>query len=456
MEIRKPAATERVKLWERPAALPVACMLASAMVVAAHISGSTVPILLSLAACLAVIVWGCRQSKAVPVLLFFLPWSPLMKQAPGSISVYTIGLIVCCFFALALGGMKLTVRQVVPAACIMAMTLASKILQGNSITKDYLVFLIMLFLFPCVTRCCARSISFKSATLFFACGIITAALTARFTAHYANISQYIVVETYLTVTRLSGFYGDPNFYAAHISACLAGMFVLLSCEKDRLQQFLLAVVSVMLLYCGLLSASKTFIITVACLLLFWLPILLERSGYGTERIRVLIGLLCAGVFILLSPAFRQLLKIVDARFSEGEGIAGLTTNRTDLWLQYLYSFSEDLVLTLFGVGYTSINLLRKASHNSVIQSVYQFGLLGIPALLAWIGNMLTGMFPDGKLPSAGWKYALLLCVGAFLPWMALDMLLFDEFFLIPVYVLLGLSFAADRRSIVTAEKEVSP
>ena len=442
MIMQKAGTTEQVKPWERPGVLLGGCLLACLLLVLAQTVGNGFLLLLVLIGCLLLAALACQQGLAIPVLLFFLPWSPLMKLAPGRISFYTIGLLICCALALAQDGMRLTVRQVVLAASLMALTLTAKILQTGSITNDYLMFVFMLLLFPCVARSCPRATSFRCATMFFAGGIFSAAILARLVTHYPNISRYIIVESYLTVTRLSGFYGDPNFYSAHVTACLAGVLVLLSRETEKGRQILLAAVSVALLYCGLLSASKTFVLTVACLFLFWLPILLERGNYGSARTRLLFGVLCAVAFVLVSPAFRQVLQIIGARFTEGEGLAGLTTNRTTLWLQYLTAFVHDIPLTLFGAGYTSVNLFRKASHNTLIQAVYQFGILGIPLLLVWMWNMLADMFPESDKPLAGWKYTVLLCVGSFLPWMALDILQYDEFFLLPVYVLLGVAHVA--------------
>lgn len=442
MIMQKAGTTEQAKPWERPGVLLGGCLLACLLLVLAQTVGNGFLLLLVLIGCLLLAALACRQGLAIPVLLFFLPWSPLMKLAPGRISFYTIGLLICCALALAQDGMRLTVRQVVLAASLMALTLTAKILQTGSITNDYLMFVFMLLLFPCIARSCPRATSFRCATMFFAGGIFSAAILARLVAHYPNISRYIIVESYLTVTRLSGFYGDPNFYSAHVTACLAGVLVLLSREAEKRRQILLAAVSVALLYCGLLSASKTFVLTVACLFLFWLPILLERGNYGSARTRLLFGVLCAVAFVLVSPAFRQVLQIIGARFTEGEGLAGLTTNRTALWLQYLTAFVHDIPLTLFGAGYTSVNLFRKASHNTLIQAVYQFGILGIPLLLVWMWNMLADMFPESDKSLAGWKYTVLLCVGSFLPWMALDILQYDEFFLLPVYVLLGVAHVA--------------
>lgn len=443
MIMQKAGTTEQAKPWERPGVLLGSCLLACLLLVLAQTVGNGFLLSLVLIGCLLLAALACRQGLAIPVLLFYLPWSPLMKLAPGRISFYTIGLLICCALALTQDGMRLTVRQVVLAASLMALTLTAKILQTGSITNDYLMFVFMLLLFPCIARSCPRATSFRCATMFFACGILSAAVLARLVAHYPNISRYIIVESYLTITRLSGFYGDPNFYSAHVTACLAGVLVLLSRETEKRRQILLAAVSVALLYCGLLSASKTFVLTVACLFLFWLPILLERGNYGSARTRLLFGVLCAVAFVLVSPAFRQVIRIIGARFTEGEGLAGLTTNRTVLWLQYLTAFVHDIPLTLFGAGYTSVNLFRRASHNTLIQAVYQFGILGIPFLLVWMWNMLADMFPGTDKPLAGWKYTVLLCVGSFLPWMALDILQYDEFFLLPVYVLLGVAHVAD-------------
>ena len=63
----------------------------------------------------------------------------------------------------------------------------------------------MLLLFPCVMQGSTENISFYRITIFFACGIISAALTAQQIATFPNISQFITVDSYLTVTRLSGY-----------------------------------------------------------------------------------------------------------------------------------------------------------------------------------------------------------------------------------------------------------
>lgn len=420
----------------------VCCAAAAALVCAAQISGSTAAIALGLAAFLGLTLWALEKGMAFQALLFFLPWSPLLKLNTGGISFFTISLLISCLFCAAKNKFRLRIYQVVLAAGIMALTLTAKMLQGNSISNSYIFFLAMLLLFPCVAREAAEKASLWDMTLFFACGIITAALTAQRVAGYGNIASYITVISYLRITRLSGFYGDPNFYSAHISACLAGVQLLLCYEKNRGRRTALLIISILLLYCGMLSASKSFIVVAACQFLVWVPILMESGGRGGNRIRIFVGILCAAAVVLTSSAFKELIRIVDDRFAYAANLSQITTGRTELWKMYLDELTRNAPLALFGEGYSSVNLNGRASHNSIIQSVYQFGLAGTALLAAWVCCGLKNIFSQAGA-KVKWKYALLMAIGIALPWMALDILFFDEFFLLPVYGALGAIYAAE-------------
>lgn len=425
-------------------ALPVlgGCLLLSAAVCVAQVLGNSVILLLCLLGYLVFTVWACNKGIVFPVLLYFLPWSPLLKMYNGGISFFTIALLLCCMVSLLQNKMSLRLYQIILAALLMALTLVTKAIQHNPIGNDYLCFLIMLLLFPCVMQGSIENISFYRITIFFACGIISAALTAQQIATFPNISQFITVNSYLTVTRLSGFYGDPNFYSAHISACLAGIQLLLCYEKGRRNQLVLAILALILLYCGLLSASKSFIIVTACLFLLWVPILLEK-GASSSRFRLFMGVLCAGIVIASSSAFQALLQIVDDRFAQASNMSELTTGRTDLWKNYIHEFLYNPITLLFGEGYTSINLNNKGSHNTLIQLVYQFGLIGIPFLVSWVVISLRNLFAQFNVGRVQWKHVLLVCVGVALPWMGIDILQFDEFFLLPIYAVIGIAYSTN-------------
>ena len=445
---------------EHTAALMSACLLATSLVCVAQISGNQWLILFAFLCCLTVMSLACLAGMTIQAALFFLPWSPLLKLTPDSSSFFTIALLLCCGLSLVQCRMKLTVSQVLLCACLTVLTLTAKILQGGSLSKGYFVWLVMLLLFPCVTRGIASTVSFRSVTLFFACGIVAAVIWARLTAHLPNISRYIIVTNYQSVLRFAGFYGDPNFYSAHITACLAGILVLLRDETVRIRQLWLSLIAIILFYCGLLSGSKTYAVVVVCLCLLWLPLLLEHrantNGRKAQK-RLLAGLACAIVLISFSPAFQTLIANAYKRFTEVPQLSGLTTGRTDIWLEYLHGFADNIPLTLFGAGYTDVNLFRKSSHSTIVQSVYQFGIVGIPLFAMWLLHMLAGMFPDERLPYFNRKVTIVLCTGAMLPWLSLDILLIDEIFLIPVYVMLGIAYASGFKEVsVTSHTEKDP
>ena len=127
-------------------------------------------------------------------------------------------------------------------------------------------------------------------------------------------------------------------------------------EKKDSHRIILAIVSVFLLYCGLLSASKSFIIITACLFFVWIPTLLKKQNRGSTADKVFIGLLCAGIIVLSSTAFQELFKIIDTRFSYASSVSELTTGRTDLWQTYINEFIHNPVLVLLGEGLSLIHI----------------------------------------------------------------------------------------------------
>lgn len=423
------------------AVILIGCMFIAAVLCYAQIRGSLYLIFACLMIFLFFLVWACWKKTALPVLLFFLPWSPLLKLYNGSISFFTIALLMACLFYFWKSRLKLDLRLVILAMFILGITLTAKIIQNNSLENSYLCFFAMLLIFPSIVRASKTEVSFIEMTVFFACGIITTALSAQYLYVYPNISKYIKVYSYATITRLSGYYGDPNFYSAQITACLAGILVLLMYEKKKSRQIYLMIFAAILLYCGFLSASKSFVIVIGCLLLIWLPMLLGKSIHK-KKFGLLAGILCVGILILSSPAFQDLFQIMEDRFSYSSNLSQLTTGRTELWSNYFNELMINIPLLLFGEGYSNINLYGRASHNTIIQGFYQFGLIGFPIFIAWMYYMLKNVLDRKTVLIKNWGNITLMCIGIILPWMALDLLFFDEIFILPVYGAVGIVYAA--------------
>ena len=359
-----------------------------------------------------------------------------MKVSYDGISFFTVALLAACIISFTQNWRIINTYHMIAAIFLAILTMAEKIYQGNPIQPDYLAFLIMLLFFPCIMEKKEHA-SFREMTLFFAVGIISAALIARQVVNFPNISRYIRVDSYLSITRSAGFYGDPNFYSAHITACLAGILILLSKETRRLHQMVLVIIVVVLAYCGLLSASKSFILVTFCLVLAWIPTMVGQKTAISSKFRLILWLICAAGIILSSTMFDALWEVIRERFSYSASISQLTTGRTEIWKAYWEEFSQNVPLALFGNGYTSVTLDGRASHNTIIQCIYQFGLIGTMLYISWLILVLRRMhrrLGNGKLH---WQYAVLLGIGVVMPWMALDILFFDEAFLLTAYAAMG-------------------
>lgn len=410
----------------------ISSLVVAAIVCFAQVRANSTILLAGLMLFIGLSVWAGFDGCSLQVLLFFLPWSPLIKLHQGSYALFTMALLLICVISLVRKGFELKRYQIILPALLMIETLFAKLVHENSLSNSYIFFMAMLVLFPCVMDRDLTDCSFFESTVFFAAGIISAALTAQRIAVYPTVSAYITVDTYQLITRLSGFYGDPNFYAAQITACIAGIQLLLIKETDRKRRMLLAVLGLLLFYCGMLSASKTFVIVLATLLLLWTVIILDKENRGTALLRILIGMAVGAVIILSSSEFTRLFQIITERFSFSANSSQITTHRTDLWLMYLDELSRKPLLTLFGQGFTNININGRASHNTLIQGVFQFGLIGFPMLFLWVKLSINKLL-DKSGVNVNRKCFLLIAAGVLMPWLSLDILFFDEFFLLPFY-----------------------
>lgn len=413
--------------------------LLSLMLCLAHIRGSTLMVLACLAAFMLLIAHACISDVSFPILLYFLPWSPILRSDPHSFSFYTFAIVLVCGISIFKKRFRFKRYHIAAALVLAVLTLFSKLLDGTSLTFDYVAFLMLVMVFPVVKEEWKQEkYDFYQAVAAFSVGIILAALCALFLASYHGLAQFIRIDAWLTVIRRSGFYGDANFYAAQITAALGGGLVCLLREKKGARSVFLFILQVLLLYCGFLSASKSFVLISVLLLLLWIVGLFRLQGRSAFKLLLILAAVVVTVFIATSEMFRELIQVFVTRFSFRANISDFTTGRTDVWKDYIQELLRNWKTLFLGEGYTKVIIGEKYTHNTLLQMVFQLGLLGTLVLLVWMGCF----FMDAPKKIKGMKiplsHRLLVVVGAFAPWLAIDALFFDDFFLLQMYVYLGL------------------
>lgn len=423
------------------------CILEALWLLVAQVLGNTMILLACLACFLLLSVWAAIKGMALPVLLFFLPFSTLVKLQPGTISFFTLAMLavfaVCALFK----SKNVSVHHIVPVLLLASQTLLVKTLSGIPMSNQYMMFMAALLLVPYLVREVNGNYDFHWLTVFFALGIILSAISSQYLTVFLNIERYIDKTAMIgSIVRVSGYYGDPNFYSAHITAALAGALAILLNGTNKNRMLTLVAIIAALIYCGMLSVSKSFFLVALFILLLWMIGYLFKKGKLTSKLTLIFALVFSGVFLLSSTVFVDTLDVLIARFGRDSNVSDFTTGRTDLWVAYLSELSENPLLLFFGKGYSKIFVNDKASHNTIIQALYQFGLIGCAGLTAWfvcfVRTWIRGL-------TFSWKKIsdlFIILIGSLGPWMAIDIMFFDEFFLIPIYVGAALLYLFDSES----------
>lgn len=422
-----------------------ACFIEALWLLAAQMLNATVLLLPCLLCFLALVGWAAIKNAAMPVIFFFLPFAPLLKFRPGTISFFTIALLLIYAIYTVTGSRQVRILHLIPALLLVALTLIVKTAYRYDIDNTYVLFVITLLLAPFLVRELDEGYDFYWLTVCFALGICLAAITARYLAVLPTISRYIDINTSLGMIRRSGYNGDPNFYSAHITAALSGLLVLLLGNEKRNKSVLSILLVCVLLYCGLMSVSKSFVLISACLLLLWLVALMLQRGRVSVKLTMIVTLMVGGVFLLSSTVFTDMLDTVFTRFGQNSNLSDLTTGRTEVWGRYIEAVFGDMRMLLFGQGYTDVFLGDKATHNTLLQSVYQFGLIGLALMVLWIVYYVRTLLDGARVGRNQMVRLAMLLIGMFGPWMALDYLFFDEFFLLPIFACMAVRFLHRQR-----------
>ena len=281
--------------------------------------------------------------------------------------------------------------------------------------------------------------------IFFALGIIIAAITAKYLLIFPSLAKFVKTGVSFGVIRRSGYYGDPNFYSAHITAALSGALVMLLNNNKNKRVVIIILLSMALVYCGFMSVSKSFILVAMALFLVWLVEFMFIKGRVSTKLMIIFTFIIGAAFLLSTTVFTDLIGMMLSRFKNASNIADFTTGRTEIWMDYIEAFIDNPLLLLFGKGFTSLLIFEKATHSTIIQAVYQFGLVGCVFFIGWFFCYFRMFLQRTKLVMSDIAQMFILLLGIFGPWMALDLIFFDELFLMPIYMCVGIKFIEQSR-----------
>lgn len=385
----------------------------------------------------------------LPIMLFFLPWSPVLKTSAGSFTFFTL-VVPIVFLAMIINGLlkqwKYKLVGFIIPLYFMAYTLLVKWFNDLTVDRSYIYFIVMVFFITFYASSFKEKIRFETCVLFLSAGVMTACLAAKILMNFPHMIQYINVYEWkrMGLTRLSGFYGDANFYSVHILVAIAAIFITIRKTEKAIVIALKLISIIGLVYFGMLSVSKMFLLCLVLLGLLWLLCFFFEKRSIVSKFKILFGLMLVLGIAVTSNIFSQQIDQYLIRFGMVTDTDSLTTGRSGLVQMYIEYLTSSISNLFLGMGLSMKYVSGSSSHNTFIQIVYQVGIFGSILLIACWAVIYRSISNKIMLKNIEKVYFLIILVAIFLPWLSLEMLYFDEFFYLTLFAMTSKNYLTER------------
>ena len=200
---------------------------------------------------------------------------------------------------------------------------------------------------------------------------------------------FIYAEDGALVYRYAALWVDPNYYTVLLVASLWSMYF----EYNKKRVVFLEFVTRCLLvtFIGTMTMSKSCILM---FIVFWLYVVIAKNDIKlASKVTMVFVMIFAVIFFLYKNPYW--ISDMFYRFgSSKEEITAqtITTGRSKLWNEYLMRMLDDFSW-IFGHGLKStlylINGVLKGSHNTYIQMIFNFGILGTLLYISIFRNIFV-------------------------------------------------------------------
>lgn len=391
-----------------------------------------------------------KKRYFLPLLLFYLPWSTVLKPEPDSFTLFTLVVpVVMLLIIIRNPRLKIDIHQISISVLFICYTLAVRMVAHTlEIQTSYLFFVFLLVFIPIYVRNFKEEMDFKDCVLFMTIGLITACLAANVLMNMPKMMRFINVDVLAAgnIVRLSGFYGDPNFYSAQIILAITSILITLGKTKSTKLIFIHLIAILILVFFGIQSVSKTFLFGIAGIFVLWMFTIIIGNHKSSFKAGIVITLSLLVAVVLLKDIFTKEIGYYLLRFSRSTDANSLMTGRLYIWNNYIRYIFDNPLRFLFGLGLYKQYLNLRASHNTLIQIIYQVGIFGAVLLFVWWKSVYGSLIKRIRLNLTDRLYYLTICIAYILPWISLDFLYFDEFFYYLLLAFLARNYLVDKRN----------
>jgi len=312
-------------------------------------------------------IFFCENKTAINFLFFFSPFSYIFIY-----NQYDIFIFIAVAFII-----KYLTRRIIKAIMLFPVLLLVYCMAfadpSVNLRIGHFVYpvLLCLTLTVCVV---AKQENYRDAVQFFTVGFILSAIIGIFKKDIPSIYVlfdrdylYIAdVETSMSIQRYSGLSYDPNFFALIDCILIAYMlFNYRGINKKNGTQLLFLIIA------GFFTFSKSYVLLLAVIVVIYI---LKNSRYLVRSV-VFITLFVVALVLSESYTDIKVLSLIKARFTAPSAANDLTTGRMDIWANYLTYLFQNPKTLFWGEGFNAF-ALGKAAHNTYIDFIYRFGIIG--------------------------------------------------------------------------------
>lgn len=355
------------------------------------------------------------SNKILQLLAYVGVFAPIFKTSPDGFAFINIILLISMAKLVVLSddGFSITYRQGIWMTVLLAVAIASvKYFDFD----DVLLLAVSIILMICLLRK-PENIDYHSVLVFFSLGIIVASFLGFFMESVPNLGKYVhygqirVIKAEDLVSRFGGLQGNPNHYTIDVSIALGALLAYNMGIKFK--KFDVILMGVLLIF-GLMSVSKSFVISVAIMVIF--VILFQKNKSLNKKIFTFLTISSALFIVYLFVKDTVFFDAILKRFQNDSGatLATITTGRTDIWKMYFDVFKEDIKIFLIGAGISVPDYRGIATHNFFIEILYHIGFLGTFCYFKAIKSTMPPLTekPKNKLCYIVWLVLLVRMMAA--------------------------------------------
>lgn len=319
-----------------------------------------------------------EENKAIEMLFFLMPLAPIFKLSSTSPSLFTyleLGFLLLIYVRTRFVAKK-------ELGCVVAFSLYIlffQIIYGELNITSTIKMIVNIAILLRISKLSVEDGS--DVFLSYVAGVLCSSLYRFLDSGFFRISAYTSQNVLgfgggVFVTRFSGLYNDPNYYA--ISVIISLCLIVFLYMKKRLSLIATVVLSIPLCIFAGMTSSKSALVMLAIPVIEMIYVCFKEKNY------IVLSLFFIALAAIIVGVIGGKIDIFNATFNrlnlDTGNIDDLTTGRTVLWRDYFNYFNEHLFKTIFGSSIavtaleTSISFTKP--HNTYIDLILQLGVVG--------------------------------------------------------------------------------